>query len=252
MEQQELWQAYYLNKDPLLKEKLIIYYIVLVQKIAGKMFASLPAHIDHDDLYSYGIFGLLEAVERYNPNLGVPFAGFAVKRIRGSIIDGLRKEDWLPVSVRQKAKQVEQAYERLERQLGRSATDEEIALELGLSLPEWLEWLQTLQSITVLSLEQSFSEEQNFTLKEQLFNSSSPNPLQKAMAEETKHLLKEVIARLPEKERLVISLYYYYDLANKEIAEVLQLSPSRISQLHTKAIFRLRGQLAQLKKSKVG
>ncbi|MDD2432121.1 MAG: FliA/WhiG family RNA polymerase sigma factor [Clostridia bacterium] len=252
MEPHDLWKEYFLNRDPALKEELIVHYISLVQKIAGKVAYALPAHMERDDLYSYGIFGLLEAIDRYNPNLGVPFAGFAIKRIKGSIIDGIRKEDWLPVSVRKRAKQVEQAYEKIEMQLGRSATDEEIASELKISINEWTQWLKTLQYITILSLDQSLSEEQDFSLKDNLFNSESPNPLQIIIKKEIKNILMQAIERLPEKEKLVISLYYFHDLSNKEIAQVMELSPSRISQLHTKAIFRLRGKLSQLKKNKVG
>jgi RNA polymerase sigma factor for flagellar operon FliA len=248
MEPHNLWKEYFLNRDPLIKEELIVHYISLVQKIAKKMGYALPAHMDQDDLYSYGIFGLLEAIDRYNPNLGVPFAGFAIKRIKGSIIDGIRKEDWLPISVRKRAKQVEQAYEKIEMQLGRNATDEEIACELEISVEELSKWLKTLQYITVLSLDESLCEEQEFSLKENLFNPESPNPLQITVENEIKFILVQAVEELPEKEKLVISLYYFNDLSNKEIAQVLDLSPSRISQLHTKAIFRLRGKLSQLKK----
>jgi RNA polymerase sigma factor for flagellar operon FliA len=252
MEQEILWQEYFINKDPQLKEQLIIQYISLVRKIVGTMSFSLPHYIEKDDLYSYGVFGLLEAIDRYNPNLGVPFAGFAYKRIRGSIIDGIRKEDWLPSSVRQKVKQVELAYEKMEKQLGRNATDTEIADELGISMNELKEWLKITQIITILSLDQSFGESDAFVLKDSLYDQASPNPLQAVLENENKQILIEAIDKLPEKEKLVISLYYYSDLSNKEIAEVMNLSDSRISQLHTKAIFRLRGKLAQLKKSKVG
>jgi RNA polymerase sigma factor for flagellar operon FliA len=252
MEPQTLWKEYFITKDPQLKEKLIKHYVFLVRQIVGKMSSSLPLHIEKDDLTSYGIFGLLEAIERFNPNLGVPFAGFAYKRIRGAIIDGIRKEDWLPISVRQRAKQVEQAYEKIEKELGRSATDDEIAAELGINENELGEWLKAVQIVTILSLDQSFGEDEGFFLKNNLWDENSPNPLQMVLDYETKQILVRLIDKLPEKEKLVISLYYYSDLSNKEIAEIMNLSPSRISQLHTKAIFRLRGKLVQLKNSKVG
>lgn len=249
MEPHNLWKEYLLNKAPTVKEELIIYYIPLVQKIVKKMVCVLPAYMQQDDLFSYGILGLLEAIDRYNPNLGIPFAGFAVKRIKGAIIDGIRREDWFPVTVRKRAGQVEQAYQKIELQVGRNATDEEIASELGISLEELSKWLKTLQYITILSLDESFSEEQEVCLMDSLFNSESPNPLQITVEKEIKAILVKAIAGLPEKEKVVISLYYFHDLSNKEISQILELSPSRISQLHTKAIFRLRGKLSLYKKN---
>lgn len=248
MEAYNLWQEYYLKRDLAIKDELIIHYISLVQKIAKKMAYSLPTHMDKEDLYSHGIFGLLEAIDRYNPNLGIPFTGFAVKRIKGAMIDGIRKEDWLPVSVRKKAKLIEQAYQRLEMQLGRNATDEEIAMELKISLEELSQWLKTVQIITILSLDETLSEEEDFYLKDNLPNPESPNPVDITEEKEIKAILGKTLAELPEKEKLVISLFYFHDLSNKEIASVLELSESRISQLHTKAIFRMRGKLARIKK----
>lgn len=244
MDSRNLWKEFSLKKDPAVKEKLIIYYIYLVQKIAKKTANSLPTYIDQDDLFSYGIFGLLEAIDRYNPDFGIPFASFAVKRIKGSIIDGIRKEDRIPVSLRKRAKQVELAYQKVEMQLGRNATDEEIASELGIDLQELLNWLKTMQYITILSLDESLSEEQDLTLKESIDNPESPNPLQITIENEIKDTLTKAVQGLPEKEKYVISLYYFHDLSNKEIAKVLEVSPSRVSQLHTKAIFRLRGKLS--------
>ena len=194
---------------------------------------------------SYGIFGLLEAIDRYNPDFGIPFASFAVKRIKGSIIDGIRKEDRLPATLRKKARQVERAYEKVESQLCRSATDQEIAAELGISLEEFAKWLKALQYITILSLDEPLSEDQEISLKDNLSNPESPDPMQITIENEIKGILANFIESLPEKEKYVISLYYYHDLSNKEIAKILEVTPSRISQLHTKAIFRLRGKLSQ-------
>ena len=248
MEEYNLWQEYILKKDAAIKEKLIVHYISLVQKIAHKMAYTLPTHMDKEDLYSHGIFGLLEAIDRYNPQLGTPFTAFAVKRIKGAIIDGIRKEDWLPVSVRKKAKLLEQAYQKLEVKLGRNATDEEIAAELQIKTEELSEWLKTVQFVMVFSLDESLSEEDEYSLKDRLVNPESPNPVVITEEKEVKNILAKSLEELPEKEKLVISLFYYHDLSNKEIAEVLELSESRISQLHTKAIFRMRGKLSRLKK----
>jgi RNA polymerase sigma factor for flagellar operon FliA len=248
MEAYKLWQEYYVNKEAEVKEKLIIHYISLVQKIAQKMAFTLPPHLEKEDLYSHGIFGFLEAIDRYNPQLGIPFSAFAVKRIKGAIIDGIRREDWLPVSVRKKAKLLEEAYQKLEMELGRNATDQEIAAALNIKQTELNDWLKAVQFVTVLSLDESLCEEEAFSLKDSLVNSESPNPALIAEEKEIKGMLLKVLEELPEKERLVISLFYYHDLSNKEIAKVLELSESRISQLHTKAIFRMRGKLSRLKK----
>lgn len=247
MDIDSLWLEYYKNKDSAIKEELIIHYIALVRKIACKMAYGLPAHLDKEDLCSHGIFGLLEAIDRYNPQLGIPFAVFAGKRIKGAIIDGIRKEDWVPVSVRKKAKLLEQTYQKLEAKLGRSATDAEIAAELHINEKELAEWIKTVQFITLLSLDESVIEE-DFCLRDSLNNPQSPNPAEIMEEEESKSILSKALEELPEKEKLVLSLFYYHDLTNKEIAQVLKLSESRISQLHTKAILRMRGKLARTKK----
>lgn len=249
MEECNLWQQYIAKRDAAIKEKIIVHYISLVQKIAHQMAYTLPTHMDKDDLYSHGIFGLLEAIDRYNPQLGISFPTFAVKRIKGAIIDGIRREDWLPVSVRKKAKLLEQTYEKLEIRLGRNASDEEIAAELQIKPEELTEWLKAVQFVLVLSLDESLSEEDDdFSLKDRLANPESPNPVEITEQNEIKNMLAKALEELPEKEKLVISLFYYHELTNKEIAEVLELSESRISQLHTKAVFRLRGKLSRLKK----
>lgn len=248
MEPDNLWKEYLSKRDPEIKEEIIIHYVSLVKKIAKKMAYALPAHIDSEDLYSYGIFGLLEAIDRYNPELGIPFTGFAVKRIKGSIIDEMRKEDWIPVSVRKKAKLLEQAYQKVEMQLGRNAVDNEIASELRISLTELSQWLNTVQYVTLISLDESLSDEETISLIDNLPNWESPNPLFITEEKEIKTMLAKTISELPEKEKLVISFYYFHELTNKEIAQVMELSESRISQLHAKAIFRLRGKLARHKK----
>jgi len=248
MEPMNLWKEFFLKKDPAVKEKLIVHYISLVQKIAKKAACSLPSYIDQDDLSSYGIFGLLEAIDRYNPDFGIPFTSFAVKRIKGSIIDGLRKEDRLPATLRKRARQIEIAYQKVETQLCRNATDEEIATELGISQEDLAKWLKSLQYITILSLDEPLSEDQDTSLKDNIYNPESPNPMQIMIENEIKGILTNAVESLPKKEKNVISLYYFHDLSNKEIAKVLEVSPSRISQLHTKAIFRLRGKLSQNRK----
>jgi len=243
----ELWQEYIKNKNPVVKEKLVLEYISLVKNIANKISFYVPGGISKDDLYGYGIFGLLEAVERFNPEMGIPFSGYAVKRIKGAIIDGLRKEDWVPAGVRKKAKLISQSYQRVEMSLLRSATDEEIALDLNISLQEFYLWLKQLQYVTLLSLDEPFND--TACKQENVFDRCSPDPQAAVEAKEIKTLLAEAVDGLPEKEKTVVTLFYYEELTNKEIAGVLKLSDSRVSQLHTKAIFRLRGRLARNRKN---
>ncbi len=244
----KIWKEYRKTKSPELQEKLVLEYLTLVQKVVLKMASFLPPHISRDDLYGYGILGLLEAVERYDVDLGIPFPAYAQKRIKGAIIDALRKEDWVPTSLRKKAKIVEEAYFTLESELGRSATDEEIAGYLHISLPELGEWLKEIQFISIISLEEPLTEGETSSYAEQLTDKNSPNPETVSEEKEIKEILARAVGELPEKERTVISLFYYNYLSNKEIAQVMNLSDSRISQLHTKAIFRLRGKLSRQKK----
>lgn len=245
----ELWKDYATQQSPTVKEELIGRNIILVQKIANKMASSLPSHIARDDLYSYGVFGLLEAMDRYNPELGIPFSAFAVKRIKGAIIDGIRKEDWVPVSVRKKAKLLEQSYRKIEGDLERNATDQEVAHNLGITVQELNNWLLSIQYITVLSLDEPLGQGEENSLRDTVTDYHSPNPAQLSETKEVKETLVKAVNDLPDKEKLVITLFYYEDMTNKEIAEVLELSVSRISQLHTKAIFRLRGKLSRFKKN---
>lgn len=249
-EPQELWKAYITDKSPEIKDQLVHHYIPLVERVAAKASCSLPEHLSKDDLVGYGVFGLLEAVDRYNPEQGVPFQYFAVKRIKGAMIDGIRKEDWVPVTVRKKAKLLEQAYQKIEKSHGSTAGDEEVAAELNITVNELMQWLKDIQYITILSLDEPLDADGVLMLKDSVTDAVSPDPVKTMEKNEIKKYLAKAVGELPEKERTVISLFYYNDLSNKEIARVLELSDSRISQLHTKAIFRLRGKLSRLKKGR--
>lgn len=246
-EPSQLWKSYQKEKRPETKEKLILHYVPLVERIVNQMACNLPSRIMKDDLYSYGIYGLLECIDRYDPQMGIPFTHFAGWRIKGAIIDGLRKEDWVPVSLKKKAKLVEEAYNKLEGKLGRNASDQEIAAELGLTVQQFQDWLAQIQFVNLLYLDGSLSEEEEGLFRDQVADPNSPNPVELSEYNEVKAILAQAVEGLPPKERLVVSLFYYHELTNKEIAQVLNLSASRISQLHTKAIFRLRGKLARMK-----
>lgn len=239
----QLWWEYMQGRSPAAKEKIIYRYLPLVKRVVGRIAIGLPPHVDRDDLLSDGFLGLLEAIERYDPDRQVKFETYAVARIRGAILDALRARDWLPPSVRHRAREYEQTVQALEHELGRAATDEELAVRLGLT-PAQVRALQTsLQASTLVPLEEVYDAGVGVCTRQE------DNPLQLLENAELRETLAQAIDRLPEKERLVVSLYYYNGLTLKEISMVLKLSEARISQLHTKAIYRLRGALARFKTS---
>lgn len=241
LEINHLWIAYQQNKSMEIRELLIQNYLGLVRLVAGRLAIGLPQHVDKDDLISNGFFGLLDAIERFDPIRGIKFETYAVARIRGAILDAIRAQDWVPVSLRQKARQYEQAVAQLEHNLGRSAQDNEIAASLNISLDELNHLLHQLNAATVIPLEE-------FAKSEPVSNQQI-NPSYNVETEEIKNTLAKSIEKLPEKEKLVVTLYYYEGLTLKEISLILKLSEARISQLHTKAVFRLRGSLSRIKSS---
>lgn len=237
----QLWLTYQKSKKVEIREKLIEHYLPLVKLVASRLAISLPQHVDKDDLISNGFFGLLDTIEKYDPGRGIKFETYAVVRIRGAMLDAIRSQDWVPTSVRQKAKQYEQAIGQLESQLGRSATDEEAAKKLGISSSELYTLINQFNASTIIPLE-------DFTKVEKSSN-HLVSPSDHIETEEVKQALAKAIDKLPEKEKLVVSLYYYEGLTLKEISLILKLSEARISQLHTKSIFRLRGALSRIKSS---
>ncbi|HWR08199.1 FliA/WhiG family RNA polymerase sigma factor [Sporomusa sp.] len=237
----KLWRDYHTNRNPEIREKLIENYLPLVKLVAGRIAVSLPQHVDKDDLISNGFFGLMESIERFDPDRGVKFETYAVVRVRGAILDSLRAQDWIPATIRQKARQYEQTVAKLEHVLSRSANDEEIASAMKISISELYTLINHLNTSTLIPLEEF--------ARTETASQHTPNPSQHLEEEEVRFLLARSIDKLPEKERLVVSLYYYDGLTLKEISLILKLSEARISQLHTKAIFRLRGALSRLKSS---
>ena len=240
-ENMKLWLMYQQSKKAEIREKLIERYLSLVKLVASRLAISLPQHVDKDDLISNGFFGLLDAIEKYDPMRGIKFETYAVVRIRGSMLDAIRSQDWVPTSIRQKAKQYEQTIALLESQLGRSATDQEISAALGITCNELYTLLTQLNASTIIPLEE-------FT-KTETSSNYIVAPSDHIEVEEVKQALAKAIDKLPEKEKLVVSLYYYEGLMLKEISLILKLSEARISQLHTKVIFRLRGALSRIKSS---
>ncbi len=242
--QLELWRQYVDTKDFAVKEKLIVEYSHIVKYIAGRLSIYFGSNVEYDDLVGYGVFGLIDAIDKFDINKGVKFETYASLRIRGSIIDSIRELDWVPRSLRQKKKELERVYVDVENELGRSATDQEVASKLGISINEFYKLLNEVNLTSMVSLEEFL--EQNYEIG---VNTSSSNKAEKPEGymeiTELREILVDAIGKLPEKEKTVVSLYYFEDLTLKEISAIMKVSESRISQLHTKAILRLRGKLAR-------
>ncbi|RCW50144.1 FliA/WhiG family RNA polymerase sigma factor [Paenibacillus prosopidis] len=243
----QMWQAWKEHGDLEAKKQLIEQYLPLVDYVTNRMAIGLPKNVMKDDLASNGVMGLIDAIEKFDYCRGLQFETYASWRIRGAIIDGLRQGDWVPRSVREKAKRVEEAYQHLEQQYMRSVTDAEISSYLQVSEKEFINMLQDIAVTTVCSLEDPIREEESETRMSLLVDDKAKNPDHKVHEFYLKESLVKGIERLTEKERTVVSLFYYEELSLSEIAEVMSLSPSRISQLHSKAILRLRGALAKHK-----
>lgn len=252
--EEELWRTYKKTNDPKIREYFVNKYSPLVKYVAGKIAIGMPQNVDFDDLVGYGVFGLLDAINKFDPEKDIKFKTYAVTRIRGAIYDELRSIDWVPRSIRQKAKELERVIGSLENRLGRSATDAEIAKEMGLSLKEFHTLVLKLSGASMLSLSDVWyigDESDQVSVMETIESPKSLNPDVIVEREEIKNIIVKAISELPDKEKKVLILYYYEDLTLKEIGEVLQVTESRISQLHTKAIMRLRSKLMSIKKSMV-
>ena len=233
------------------KQEQIEQYLPLVKRIAGRLAMSLPPHVDEDDILGYGVFGLLDALERFEVARGYKFETYASIRIRGAMIDGLRTMDWVPHSARQKVKRVQDGFAELEFRLGRAATLEEVADLLKVEVREVEGVLAQAQLLTLTSFDETTVDgegEKSGTSLNLLIDQEVQEEFQAVEKEELKQTIANAVEKLPEKEKLVIALYYQEELTLKEIAAVLKLSESRISQLHSQAISRLRGKLNRQKK----
>ncbi len=251
-EDQRLWLQYKDSRDQRIKDALIMKYASFVKYVAGRIAVNLPSNVEFDDLVSYGILGLIDAIDKYDPERKVKFKTYAKTRIRGAIFDELRVLDWTPRSIRQKARKLEKAYAKLEGKLGRDATDEEIAEFLKIDISELHKLFDETKKSLLLSLDEIFyDDEEGSSRFDFVENQKSDNPQAKIEEAEAKRILADAIGKLSERERMVITLYYYEDLTSKEIGKILGVSDSRVSQLHTKAILRLRGRLARLRDSLV-
>jgi RNA polymerase sigma factor for flagellar operon FliA len=243
----DLWARYKKSGDEKAREQLVLAYSPLVQFVAGRMSSGLPAHIEEADLISYGLLGLIGAIERFEPEREIKFETFAVARIKGSIIDELRSLDWVPRSVRAKAREIEATQSRLEHELGRAPTDEEVAGKLDISVEDFQESLMQISNSTVVALDElwtvSDSSGDQVSLLDTMKDPNAVDPAKELGVSELKDRLAHAISRLPEREKLVVALYYYENLTLREIGEVLGVTESRVSQLHTKAVLRLKARL---------
>lgn len=237
MSKSSLWISYKENNDASAKEQLIVQYVELVKIIAGRLFNTYNQNVDYDDLVGYGIMGLIDAIEKFDLSKNVKFETYANIRIRGAIVDQLRAMDWIPRSTRQKFKKLEDAMNKLQNIHGDNINDSELAYEMGITTHELSKLMLEVSNVAVISLDEKISENANFGIKS---GDVETNPEGNLSEKETKRALLKNIESLPEKERMVINLYYYSELTYKEISEVMKISESRISQLHSKAIAKIR------------
>lgn len=244
-ERLKLWEQYSKGKEPAIREQLIIEYANLVKIVAGRLNMYLGYAVEQDDLVGYGTFGLIDAIDKFDCFKGIKFETYASLRIRGSILDQIRKMDWIPRTLRQKQKKINQAMQRLETMNGRHATDEEIASELELSQEEYEKWQSQMKITNLVSLDEFLDQGSEI---QQPSNASShfDQPEKVLEQQEVKQTLMEVLETLTENERKVITLYYFEELTLKEISHILEVSESRISQLHTKALQKMKKKLGNI------
>lgn len=243
-----LWAAYKGRADEHAREQLILNYSPLVKYVAGRLSINLPNTVETSDLISYGIFGLIDAIEKYEPDRGIKFETYAIARIKGAILDELRAMDWVPRSVRARAREIERAYIKLENELRRVPTDAEVAEEMGISEQELADIFTKLSYTSVISFDELWTsggekDDSKASVLDSIKDENAEDPVKEFEAEEVKEILAEAIDKLPEREKLVIALYYYEGLTLKEIGQVLSVTESRVSQLHTKAVLRMRARL---------
>lgn len=234
-----LWEDYARLKTPDLREKLILEYAPLVKVVAGRLSMYLGYNVEYEDLVSYGVFGLIDAIDKFDRNKEVKFETYASLRIRGAILDQIRKMDWIPRTIRQRQKQIDTAMKELEQRNGRPPTDAELAAYMGISEDEFLDWQNQVKADNIISLNE-YVEQGNDISSEKSISSGFDTPESVIEKSELKEMLEEALELLTDKEKKVILLYYYEELTLKDISRVLEVSESRISQLHTKALQKMK------------
>ncbi len=240
-----LWVDYARTKSSEIREKIILEYAPLVKVVAGRLGMYLGNNVEFDDLVGYGIFGLIDAIDKFDSMKEVKFETYASLRIRGSILDQIRKMDWIPRTIRQKQKQIEAVMRQVEQETGRPATDEEIALGLGISDEEYTEWQSQMKITGVVSLNEYMEQGSDISNDRVRVSSHFEQPEKVMEKHELKEMLMAALELLTEKEKKVILLYYYEELTLKEISNILEVSESRVSQLHTKALSKMKTKLGK-------
>ncbi len=240
-ERKKLWDSYMKTKSPQLREQLILEYAGVVNLVAGRLSMYLGYTVEYDDLVGYGIFGLIDAIDKFDTQKNVKFETYASLRIRGAILDQIRKMDWVPRTLRQKQKKMEAAVARLEAEYGRPATPDEIAGALGITREEYEDWKTEAEFTNLVSLDDYL--EQGNEGKMEPFGAKFQQPETAVQKEELKQMLVEALKTLTENEQKVITFYYYEELTLKEISQILSVSESRVSQLHTKALQKIKTRL---------
>lgn len=243
----QLWSEFKHSGDRATRDRLILHYSPLVKFVAGRMAVGLPQNVEQADLVSYGVFGLIDAIEKFEPARGFKFETYAISRIKGAILDELRSIDWVPRSVRAKARAVENAYAKLESQLHRTPTDAELADELDVTEDQLQATLSQISFVGLAALDETLSigggERESFTLGDTIADQRD-GPVDAFEVEEMRSLLADSINRMPEREKVVLTLYYYEGLTLAEIGQVLSVTESRVCQIHTKAVLQLRSRIA--------
>ncbi|MCC5950854.1 MAG: RNA polymerase sigma factor WhiG [Acidimicrobiia bacterium] len=242
----DLWSEYKRSNERELRDRLIVHYSPLVKYVAGRVAVGLPQNVEHADLVSYGIFGLIDAIEKFDPGRGFKFETYAIARIKGAILDELRSIDWVPRSVRAKARALEGAYAKLEATLHRTPSDEELAAELDMSEDQLHTTLTQISFVGLVALDEMLSvggeRGESMTLGDTIADASD-GPMAVYEVEEMKQILAEAVNRMPEREKIVLTLYYYEGLTLAEIGQVLGVTESRVCQIHTKAVLQLRSRV---------
>ncbi|MFE9678733.1 RNA polymerase sigma factor WhiG [Streptomyces sp. NPDC006259] len=243
----ELWRSYKATGDERLREQLILHYSPLVKYVAGRVSVGLPPNVEQADFVSSGVFGLIDAIEKFDIGREIKFETYAITRIRGAMIDELRALDWIPRSVRQKARNVERAYATLEARLRRTPSEVEVAAELGIAVDDLHAVFSQLSLANVVALEELLhvgGGEGGLSVMDTLEDTAADNPVEVAEDRELRRFLARAINTLPEREKTVVTLYYYEGLTLAEIGNVLGVTESRVSQIHTKSVLQLRAKLA--------
>lgn len=239
-----LWTEYKEKGGQGLRDRLIVHYSPLVKFVAGRVGAGLPRSVDQADLVSYGIFGLIDAIEKFEPERGFKFETYAINRIKGAILDELRALDWVPRSVRSRAREIERSLAELEHREQRSVSDDELAQHMGKDLDNLRGDLAEISTLGLVALDEVLGPESSSSLSDMISDRSGMSPEAAFQKEETRRLLADAINRLPERERLVLTLYYFEGLTLAEIGDVLSVTESRVCQIHAKSVMSLRNRLS--------